>query len=70
MIFREDQRINLRNLLREATQEKANMSTDVPNYLHKQEYLRGQLDILMTLLASDEAALINLQAIILEEKGE
>lgn len=70
MIFRDDQRLNLRNELRDVLQEKANMSGEIENFLLKQEYLRGQLTILQTLLAADEAAMHRLLDLITQEKGE
>lgn len=46
----------LKNLLLDSLQEKLTMSIEVENYLTKQEYLRGQVDILLHVLAISQEA--------------
>lgn len=55
-ILTEGQKQALRNLLSEAAQEKLWMSVEEEGYPLKQERLRGQMDIIVTLLAKSDAA--------------
>lgn len=52
----EVQQSHITNLLRDCIMEKVNISAEVDGYLLKQEYMRGQIEILMYILALDTNA--------------
>ena len=62
LILSPPQKQNVKNLIVKAVNEKVNMSAEEEGYLLKQEYGRGQLDILQFLLVSSEQAEAVLQS--------